>query len=207
MIKNFEDPVDHESLLITELINEVEEFYQSFVQRGCPYPDRNIFTEIDDDKFEELDRFQASIQLQFQRSFPPTHNIVIKSAKNHCIKNVLFSYEYSYRYVADSIFTKSVAINKILFILRTVHWINRCRIEYQILAEKRFAKLRFSEQLTYWDDLFLISEIQNKKYTEVLEKWIDKTLTPDQKNEQSLAYERYWDGIPEQKRHFIISNL
>ena len=207
MIKNFEDPLDHESLLLSELINEVEEFYQSYVQKGRSYPDRNIFTQISDDSFGGFDRFQASIHLQFKRSIPPAHTFVIEIPKKYDIENVLFSYEYSYGFVADLIVRKSEITSKLLSLFRTVFWIDRCRNEYRILEEKKFSKFKYAGQLSYWNDLFLISEFENKSYTERLEKWIDENLTLDQKNEQSRLYELYWDGVPEQKRHFIISNL
>ncbi len=206
MVKNFEEPIDYDSWLLIDIVDEFDEFYRNFDEKGI-YTDRDIFTKIDNEKFKETDQFQASIKLQCKRTIPPKHSILIESSANYSVKHVLFSYEYSYGFVANFIFTQSDAIKKLLFILRSVHWINRCRMEYQSLAEKRFAKLRFSEKLSYWDDLFLISEIQNKKYTEALEKWIDENLSVEQKNEQILAYENYWDGIPKQNRHIVTTSF
>lgn len=207
MKKNFEEPVDHESLLISELISEVEEFYQSYMQRGCLYPNRNIFTKISDDSFGGFDRFQASIQLQFKRSIPPAHTFVIETSKNYNVENILFSYEYSYGFIADFIVKKSELTSKLLSLFRTVFWIDRCRNEYSILKEKKLSKYRYAGQLKYWSDLFLISEFENKSYTEQIENWVDKNLTPDQKIEQSRLYETYWEGIPEQNRYFITANF
>ncbi len=202
LIENFESDID---ISLLDIVRSTKDEYAHYTSID-KYCNKDIY--IDElDGTENIGDCIAIIDFQKKTTIPPAHSVVIKVGNNPEGKKLFLKYHYRYKYIAELALPTDILLPKILIIMRTIFWINKCRNEHAEIMKKRFAKIRFANELQYWNDLFLISEGANGRYTEEFEAWIDTQLSNEQKIAQATAYELFWDGTPHEHRHFIITSF
>jgi hypothetical protein len=163
----------------------------------------------------EAGEFQLEADLFHNDIIPPRHTIELTYSPKQQIERINIIYEYYYRHLAVITVDAPIGLRPILKYAKSLALFSMVR--YQVYKKK--AKLRRIPIIGGWlanayfkrwsgsniERVITSLDVKSVAVMHEFEEWLDTVMTPADKQERQDAYERYWEGVPEDERGIEIS--
>lgn len=162
----------------------------------------------------EAGEFQMEVDLFHNDILPPRHTIELTYSPDQQIERINIIYEYYYKHLIAITIDPQVGLRPILKYAKSLAMFSMVRHQ----TYKKKARLRRIPIIGGWlanayfsrwsgsniEGIIHSLDVKSVAVMHEFEEWLDTVMPPEDKEERQQAYERYWEGVPEEERGIEI---